>query len=59
MALSAAALGSQTLVYMALDRLHHHDGIVHHRADRQHQSKKRKGVDGETQTIRCGRTCDE
>src|SRR5215472_2277347 len=40
--------GSQTILYMALDRFHYHDGVVHHQANRQHQAKKRKRVDGET-----------
>jgi len=32
---------------MALHGLDDHNGVVHHQADRQHQPKQRKRVDGE------------
>ncbi len=41
--LGAHALG----VHVVLDRLHHHDGVVHHDADGQDHSEEGEGVDGE------------
>ena len=32
-----------------LHRLHHHDGVIHHQADGQHQPEQRKRVDGKAQ----------
>ena len=34
---------------MPLYRFHHHDGVVHHDADRQHQAEHAGDVDGETE----------
>jgi hypothetical protein len=34
---------------MTLHRLHHHDGVVHHDADGQHQSEHAGDVDRKTQ----------
>ena len=36
------------LVKTSFHRLHHHDGVVHHRADDQHQCEERQQVDGES-----------
>ena len=33
-------------MYLDMDGFHHHDGIVHHDADGQHQGKEREHVDG-------------
>ena len=42
---------------VALHAFDHDDGVVHHQADRQHQTKERKRVDGKTkqreQTQKC------
>ena len=39
----------QPLLDVALDRLDHHDGVVHHEADGQHQAEERQRVDREAQ----------
>ena len=34
---------------MVLDSFDHHDGVIHHQADGEHQPEKRQGVDGEAE----------
>ena len=48
-ALMRRVFGSHALFDVPLHRLHHDDGIVHHQADRQHQSEQRQRVDGESE----------
>jgi hypothetical protein len=40
--------GRHALLDVPVDVLQHHDGIVHHQADRQHQRQQRQRVDAET-----------
>ncbi len=47
--LDGGVMRRHALLDVVFHRLHHHDGIVHHQPDGQHQSKKRKGIDGEPQ----------
>ena len=43
---SAASNGAHLLLaHQALDVLQHHDGVVHHDADREHQREQRERVD--------------
>ena len=39
------------LLDVAVDVFQHHDGVVHHQADGQHQPQQGQGVDGETQGV--------
>ena len=39
--------GMQTVFDVAVNVFQHHDGIVHHQTDGQHQSQQGQGVDGE------------
>ncbi len=41
--------GVHPLFDVDLNRLHHHDGVVHHDADGQHEPQQRQHVDGEPQ----------
>ncbi|MNS12661.1 hypothetical protein D3C72_442290 [compost metagenome] len=43
----------------ALDVLHHHDGIVHQQADRQHHRKHGQGVDAVTKGIEHGKGAEQ
>ena len=42
-------LRSQTSLNILLHRLHHHNRIIHHNADRQHQPEQRQIVQAETE----------
>src|SRR3569833_183949 len=37
------------LIHVVLDRLHHHDGVIHHDTDGQHESEHGQGIDGKAQ----------
>src|SRR5205807_2684597 len=41
--------GPHAVIDMALHRFHHHDGVIHHNADGQHQSEHAGDIDGEAQ----------
>jgi hypothetical protein len=43
---------------VALHVLHHHDGVVHHDADRQHQPEQAQRVDREAQHVQHGKGTD-
>ena len=52
--LAGAAVGRNqprlaVFLHAAVDVLQHHDGVVHHQADGQHQRQQGDDVDGETQ----------
>ena len=49
MLLSAASRGDKPGCDVALDVLHHDDGVVDHDADRQHQAEQRKVVEREAE----------
>ncbi len=42
-------LRRHALLDVPLHAFDHHDGVVHHQTDRQHQTKQRKRVDGKTE----------
>ena len=44
---------------MPLDVLHHHDGIVDHNADRQHQAKQRQGIEREAHQVHDRKGADD
>jgi len=46
-------------VELRLHRLHHHDGIVHHRADGKHKGEKREQVDGKAYQRHHGKRADD
>ena len=48
----------QPLLDIALDVFHHHDGVVHHDADRQHHGKQRQGIDREAEHQQHGKAAD-
>jgi hypothetical protein len=48
MACLGGLLGRHALFDFDLDRLHHHDGIVHHDPDGQHQAQQGKDIDGKS-----------
>ncbi len=37
------------MIDIMLYRFHHHDGVIHHDTDRQYETEKRKGIDGEVE----------
>ena len=41
--------GHHALLDVVLHSLHHHDGVIHHQADGQHQPEEGQSVDGEAQ----------
>ena len=41
----------QAFLDVTLDVLHHHDGVVHHDTDREHQAEQRQGIDGVAQQV--------
>ena len=43
----AARNGDLPMLQVALDVLHHHDGVVHHQSDREHDRQQGQQVDGE------------
>ena len=45
----SCCFGRQTFFDVALHRLDHHDGVVYHQADRQHQAEQRERVDRESE----------
>ena len=47
------------LLDVAEDVLQHHDGVVHHQADRQHQRQQRQRVDGEAEQRHQGEGADQ
>ena len=50
-ALSVASRGTKARLDVALDILHHDDGVVDHDADGQHQAEQRQRVDREAEQI--------
>ncbi|MNM61741.1 hypothetical protein D3C81_730480 [compost metagenome] len=44
----------QAFLDVSFDVLHHHDGVIHHDADRQHQAEQAQRVDRETQHVQRG-----
>ena len=42
-----------------LDVFHHHDGVIHHDADGQHQPEEGERVDGESERVHHGEGADE
>ncbi len=44
---------------VVLDRFDHHDGVIHHQADGEHQAEKRQGVDGKTEQGKQGKRADQ
>ena len=48
-AFSVASFGRHPLLDVMLHGLDHHDGVVHHQADGQHQAEERQRVDGKAQ----------
>ena len=49
MARMVASRGASPVVDIALHRFHHHDRVVHHDADREHQAEHAGDVDGEAE----------
>ena len=47
------------MLQLGLDRLDHDDGVIHHDADREHESQQRDRVGGETQSQHHGEGADE
>ncbi|MCY1400589.1 hypothetical protein D9M71_156830 [compost metagenome] len=41
------------------DVLHHHDGVVHHDADGQHQAEQAQGIDGKAEQVQAGHGADD
>jgi flagellar basal body rod protein FlgG len=49
LALDGGGEGLHAFFDVAVDVLQHHDGVVHHQADGQHQRQQGEGVDGEAE----------
>ena len=47
--LEGGVVRRQPLLDVVLHRLHHHDGVVHHEADGEHEAEERQRVDGEAE----------
>ena len=46
-------------IELGLHRLHHHDGIVHHRTDGKHQRKQRQDIEAEPRSHQTGKRADQ
>ena len=46
-------------IELGLHRLHHHDGIVHHRTDGKHQRKQRQDIETEPRSHQAGKRADQ
>ncbi len=53
-----AAASGDSLFDITLDVFHHHDGVIHHDADRQHQPEQAEGIEREAQQIQRGEGAD-
>ncbi len=52
-------LGRHAVIDMALHRFHHHDGVVHHDPDGQHQSEHARNIDGEPEQREDAKRADD
>ena len=46
-------------IELCLNSLHHHDGVVHHRTDGQHEGEERQQVQREARSLQGGKGADE
>ena len=58
-AFEGGLLGREAVLDVVLHDLDHHDGVVHHQADGQHQAEQREGVDGEAKEREQGERADQ